>query len=178
MAQCVDQSAGAEPRLGQGWEQLRGAVVRSECPANVAQLLQGDSQAKMCIGVARVDGDGPLQCRDGIRYAADLEAGEAEIVLDDGIGRLQQRGVAQGRDRINWSPGPQRLSGQRKQSRDLLRRDRVWRLGHDANLAWYLKRGHRNRQRNCHAETTLRAVIHAGDLIDELLILCGQCHPS
>ena len=38
MAQCVDQGAGAEPRLGQGWEQLSGAVVgqrlpRQCCPA-------------------------------------------------------------------------------------------------------------------------------------------------
>jgi hypothetical protein len=107
MAQCVDQRAGAEPCLGQGWEQLGGAVVRSECPADVAELLQGDAQAEMCIGITRLDGDGPLQCRDGIRYAIDLEAGEAEIVLDDGIGRLQQRGIAQWRDRIGWPPGPE-----------------------------------------------------------------------
>ena len=138
MAQCVDQGAGAEPRLGQGWEQLSGAVVRNDCPADVAQLLQGDSQAEICIGVARVAGDGPLQCRDGIRYAADLEAGEAEIVLDDGIGRLQQRCIAQRRDRIGWSPGPEQLSGQRKQRRHLLRRGWVWRLGHGVNLAWKL----------------------------------------
>jgi hypothetical protein len=55
------------------------------------------------IGIARVTGDGPLQGRDGIRYAAHLKAGDAEIVLDDGIGRLQQRCVAQLRDRIGWS---------------------------------------------------------------------------
>ena len=120
MAQCVDQSAGAKPRLGQGWEQLGGAVVRSDCPADIAQLLQGNSQAEICIGVARVAGDGPLECRDGIRYAADLEAGEAEIMLDDGIGRLHQRCIAQRRDRIAWSPGPERLSGQGKQRRHLL----------------------------------------------------------
>ena len=70
MAQRVDQSAGAEPCLGQGWKQLSGVVVRSERAANVAQFLQGDSQAEMCIGVTRVAGDGPLQCRDSIRYAA------------------------------------------------------------------------------------------------------------
>ncbi|MBZ5667194.1 MAG: hypothetical protein LAO30_21645 [Acidobacteriia bacterium] len=61
----------------------------------------------MCIGVARVAGDGPLQGRDGIWYAADFEAGEAEIMLNDGIGRLQQRGIAQRRDRVDWSPGPE-----------------------------------------------------------------------
>jgi hypothetical protein len=47
-------------------------------------------------------------------YAADLEAGEAEIVLDDGIGRLQQRCIAQRRGRIGWSPGRKQLSGQRE----------------------------------------------------------------
>jgi hypothetical protein len=73
----------------QGWEELSGAVVRNDCRADVAQLLQGDSEAEICIGVARVAGDGPLLCLDGIRYAANLEAGEAKIVLDDGIGRLQ-----------------------------------------------------------------------------------------
>ena len=88
MAQCVDQGAGAEPRLCQGWLQLSRAVVRRDCPADVAQLLQGDSQAEICIAVGRIASDGSLQCRDGIRYAANLEAGEAEIVLDDWIGRL------------------------------------------------------------------------------------------
>jgi hypothetical protein len=57
-------------------------------------------------------------------------------VLDDGIGRLQQRCIAQRRDRIGWSPGPERLSGLHKQSRHLLRSDWVWRLGHGANLTW------------------------------------------
>jgi hypothetical protein len=42
----------------------------------------------MCVREARVAGDGALQCRDGIRYVADLKAREAEIVVDDGIGRL------------------------------------------------------------------------------------------
>ena len=138
MAQRIEQGAGAEPRLSQGWEQFRGAVVRNDRPADVAHLLQGDSQAEMCIGIARVAGDGPLQYRDGIRYAADLEAGEAEIVLDDGIGRLQQCCIAQRRDRIGGSPGPEKLTGQRKQRRHLLRRGRVWRLGHGANLPWKL----------------------------------------
>ena len=111
MAQCIDQGAGPEPCLRQGWEQLSGAVVRNDCPGDVAQRLQGDSQAKMRVGVARIARDGPLQCRDGIRYAADLQAGEAEIVLDDGIGRLQQCCIAQRRDRIGWSAGPEQLSG-------------------------------------------------------------------
>ena len=106
-----------------------------DCAADVAQLLQGDSQAEICIGVARVAGEGLLECRDGIRYPADLEAGEAEIVLDDGIGRLEQRCISQRRDRIGRSPGPQQLSGQGKKRRHLLRRGWVWRLGHGVNLA-------------------------------------------
>jgi hypothetical protein len=64
---------------------------------------------------------------------ANLEAREAKIVLDDGIGRLQQRCIAQWRDRIGWSPGLKQLSGQCKQWRGWVRR-----LGHDANLAWKL----------------------------------------
>jgi hypothetical protein len=125
IAQGVEQGTGAEPCLGQGWEQLSGAVVRSDCPADVAQHLQRDSQAEIRIGVARVAGDGPFECRDGIRYAADLKAGEAEIVLDDRIGWLQQRSIAQWRDRIGWSPGLEQLSGQRKQRRHLLGRGGV-----------------------------------------------------
>jgi hypothetical protein len=69
----------------------------------------------------RVAGDGPLQCRDRIRYAANLEAREAEIVLDDRIERLQQRCFAQRFDRISWPPSPEELSGQRKQRRHLRR---------------------------------------------------------
>ena len=115
-------------------------MIRNDCPADVAQLLQGDSQAEICIGVVRVAGDGSLECRDGIRYSADLEAGEAEIVLDDGIGRLEQRRIAQRKDRIGRSPSPQQLSGQGKQRRHLLRGS-VWRLGHGVNssvepVAW------------------------------------------
>ena len=134
MAQCVGQGAGAEPRLGQRWEQLSGAAVRNDRLADVTQLLQSDSQSEVCIAVPRVAGNGPLQCRDGIRYAADLEAREAEIVLDGGIRRLQQRGIAQRRDRIAWSPGSEKITGQRKQRRHLLRHGWVWRLGHSANL--------------------------------------------
>ena len=68
----------------------------------------------MCICVTRAADDGWLQCRDCIRYAADLEAGEAEVVVDNGIERLQQSRVAQRRDRIGWSPSPEECSGQRK----------------------------------------------------------------
>ena len=95
---------GAEPRLGQGGEQLRGAVVGNDCLPDVAQLLRGNSQAEICIGVARVTGDGPLERRDGIRYATDLKAGEAEIVLDDGIGGLEQRCIALGKVRHVGEP--------------------------------------------------------------------------
>jgi hypothetical protein len=106
MAQYVDQGAGAEPRLGQGWKQLRGVVVCSKSTADVAQLLEGDSQTEIGIAVTRVTGDSPLECGDGIRYAANLKAGEAEIVLDEGIGWLQQRCIVQRRDRIGRPPGP------------------------------------------------------------------------
>ena len=88
MAQRVDQGAGAEPRLGQRRQQLGGAVVGHDGRAEIAQLLEGDSQAEIGIRVARVAGDSPLKCGDGLRQAADLEAGQAKIVLDDGIGRL------------------------------------------------------------------------------------------
>src|SRR4029077_18630335 len=124
VSQFVDQSASAEPRLAQGWEQLSGAIVRNDGSADVALLFQSDSQAEICVAVARVDSNGPLQCRDGIRYASDLEAGEAEIVLDGGIKRFEQRCIAQRRDRFGWSAGSKRLSGQRKQRRHL--RQHVW----------------------------------------------------
>src|SRR5437763_15447573 len=77
MAECVDQGAGAEPRLGQGWLQLSGAVVGSDSPSDVALLLQGDSQAEIFVCITRIAGNRPLQGRDAIRYAADLQAGEA-----------------------------------------------------------------------------------------------------
>ncbi|HXC42809.1 MAG TPA: hypothetical protein VNY51_04700 [Candidatus Dormibacteraeota bacterium] len=82
MAHDVDQSTGAEPRLGQGREQLSGTIVGSDCSADVPQLFKGDSQAEICISVARVASDRALQCGDRIRYAADLQAGEAEVVLN------------------------------------------------------------------------------------------------
>jgi hypothetical protein len=77
----------------------------------VALLLERDSQAEICIGVARVSRDCSLQGRNGIRHAADLEAGQAEIVMDDGIRGLQRRRIAQRRDRVGWPPSPQKLSG-------------------------------------------------------------------
>src|SRR5580658_540797 len=73
MAQRIEQGAGAEPRLSQGWEQFSGAPVRSDCPADVAQLLESDSQAEIRIAIARVAGDRLLQCGDSLRYAANLE---------------------------------------------------------------------------------------------------------
>ena len=114
MAQRVDQGAGAEPCLGERGEELSGAVVGNDSPAGVAQLLQGDSQAEVCIAVARVAGDRQLECRDSIRDASGLEAGETEIVLDDGVGRLQQRCLAQRRDGIGRLSCLEQLSSQRK----------------------------------------------------------------
>ena len=45
MAQCVGQGPGAEPRLGQGWEQLSGAVALSDLVANA-------SRGATCCGAA------------------------------------------------------------------------------------------------------------------------------
>ena len=86
-------------------------VVRNQCPADVAQLLQSNSQPEICIAVTWVAGDGPLQCRDCIGYAADLKAGEAEIVMDDRVGWLEQCRIAQRRDRVAWPSSPEKLSG-------------------------------------------------------------------
>jgi hypothetical protein len=94
----------------------------------------------MCIAVARVAGDGALQRSDGFCYAANLEIGEAEIVLDDGIGRLQQRCIAQRSDRIGWLPGPEQLGGRRKQRRHLVQRSWIRGLGHGANFVQPIER--------------------------------------
>ena len=75
----------------------------------------------MCVGPARVGGDGPLQRRDGLRQASSLQAGEAEIVLDDRIGRRKQCRVVQRLDRVGWPPRLEQLGGQRKQGRDMRR---------------------------------------------------------
>ena len=73
-------------------------------------------------------------------------------MLDNGIGRLQQRCIAQRRDRIGCSPGPKQLSGQRKQVRHLLRRGWVGRMGHDMNLG-FVKYGRGNRKCGFHRST-------------------------
>src|SRR5208283_5046830 len=93
-----------EPPLAQRWQELGGAVVGQERPADIAQRLQGDSHAEICVGVARAACDGALKCADRVRCAADLEKGEAEVVLDDGVGRLQERRVTQRSNSIGWSP--------------------------------------------------------------------------
>src|SRR5260370_8848009 len=46
MSQFVDQSASAEPRLGQGRDQLSGAIVRNDDPPDVPLLLQSHSLAQ------------------------------------------------------------------------------------------------------------------------------------
>jgi hypothetical protein len=88
MAQCVDEGAGAEPRFGQRWQQLGGTVVGQECRAEIAQLFQGDSHAEVGVRVTWVADDSALECSDRIRHRADLQSGEAKIVLDYGVGRL------------------------------------------------------------------------------------------
>jgi hypothetical protein len=67
MAQGVDQGAGAEPRLGQGWLQLGRAVVRDDGPAASPSFSKCDSQAEVRVGVARVAGHGAAERRDRIR---------------------------------------------------------------------------------------------------------------
>src|ERR1035441_8437434 len=82
MAQGVSQRAGPEPRLGQSWDQLSGMVIRNDCSADIAQLLQGNSHAEICIAIAGIAVYSPLQCGDGVWYTANLKVGQAEIVLD------------------------------------------------------------------------------------------------
>ena len=121
MAQRVYQGAGAEPRLGQRRQQLGGTVVGQDCPTEIAQLLQGDPHAEVCVRVTRVAGDGALKCGDGVRHAADLQVGQAKVVLDYRVGRLQSRRFAQRHGSIARSPGPEQLGGSGKQRRDLPR---------------------------------------------------------
>ncbi len=123
MAERVDQGAGAEPDLGQRGENLGGTVIGHDGPADVAPLLQGNSQAEMGIGIARLAGHCPLQGGDGVGQAADLEAGQAEIVQDAGIGWLQPRRFTQGRDGIGRSRVLEQLGGRCQKRRHL------WRLG-------------------------------------------------
>jgi hypothetical protein len=75
----------------------------------------------MRITVIRIAGYGPLQCRDSIFYVADLKACQAEIVLDHGIQGLEQRCLAQRRDRIHWPSLAKPRRRQRKQGPHLLR---------------------------------------------------------
>ncbi len=84
----MDQGAGAEPRLGQRRQKLRGAIVGQNGSAEITQLLQSNSHAEKCVRVARVADDGALKRAYGVRHMADLEQGKAEVVLDDGVGRL------------------------------------------------------------------------------------------
>lgn len=119
MAQGVNQSAGAEPCLSERWKKFSGAVVSDDCPADVAQFLQCNSHAEICIAVARVAGNGLLQCCNGIRYAPDFEASETEIVLDYRIERFEACRFAQWRDRIGRLPSLEKPCGQCKQSRRL-----------------------------------------------------------
>ena len=115
MALGIHQPSRAEPCLAQGWQQLGGAIVGNNCTADVAQFLQRDAQSEIRIGIVRIGHDRPLKRGDGLRYAADLEASEAEIVMDDGIRWLQPRRVAQRRDRIGWLTGLELLRGRCKQ---------------------------------------------------------------
>ena len=62
--------------------------------ADVTQLLQRDPQAEVCVRVARVDGNGLLKCGDGVRFAASLEASQAEIMMNGGVEGLNQRWTA------------------------------------------------------------------------------------
>src|SRR2546430_2397990 len=68
----------------------------------------------MGIGDARVVGHRLPQCRYGIRYPSDLEAGDAQVVENDGIGRVQPRCFAQWSNGISRLAGAEQLRGQRQ----------------------------------------------------------------
>jgi hypothetical protein len=74
----------------------------------------------------RIAGDGLLKCGDGLRHLAGLQAGEAKIMLDEGVRRLHERGFAQGRDCIGRLAGLEERGRPRQQLRDVPGVSRVW----------------------------------------------------
>jgi hypothetical protein len=80
----------------------------------------------MGVTVPRVAGDGALKCGYCLRQFAGLQAGKAKIVLDEGVGRLQERRFAQGYDSIGGLAGLEKLGSLRKQSRNVPGGSRDW----------------------------------------------------
>src|SRR5690349_11770102 len=107
-------------------------MVCGDCFADVARFFECDAQAKVRIAVAWVSVHGPLQSLDGVLGPAGLKAGEAKIMLDYGIRRLENCRIAQRRDRIARPASLQKLPGQREKPLQLRRRRWVWRRGHSA----------------------------------------------
>ena len=99
----------------------------------VSPSFSSYSEPELSIGVARVSGDGLLQCRDSIRDEAHLEAGKTEVVVNDRVRGIDQRCGPKRRDRVCRLVSLQKLSSQRKQGRNLLRRYGVCRPRHRAN---------------------------------------------
>lgn len=68
-------------------------------------FLERDSQAEIRVGVARVARDGAPQCPDRLLRQTDLQAGEAQVVLNCGIvGSEQRRGASGERDIVPIIP--------------------------------------------------------------------------
>ena len=87
---------GAKPCFRRRRLQFRGAVIGNNRRAGVAPFVRGDSQMEISIGEARVIGDRFAMPR--WRPVGDLPLGasETEVVLDQGIGRLQQLALPAG----------------------------------------------------------------------------------
>ncbi len=116
--------------------ELGGAVVGQHRRAEIAKRFQGNSHAEISVGVARVAGDGALKCAYRVCNATDLEQSEAEVVLDEGVGRLEERRFPQWTDGVGRSLVLQKPGRQGKQLPDLPRAGWVGGQTHDANLPW------------------------------------------
>ena len=92
VAECKHESPRPEPCLSEHWQQPRRVPVRRDGCADVPHLLQGDAKTKICIGIARVDGDGLLERPDRLRQSPRFETSQSEIVLQAGTLRLQECG--------------------------------------------------------------------------------------
>ncbi len=65
----------------------------------------------MRVGQKQVGGDGVAEGGDRFGQAAELQAGEAEIMLDGAVGGLESGGLAQGCDGVGGAPGFEELDG-------------------------------------------------------------------
>jgi len=125
-----DQGARAKPSLCERRLQLRGSVIGDESRTEIAVFLERYPQAEIGVGISWLERDRALQGLDRFRNAADLEAGQAEIVADDRIRRREKGRLTQRADRIAGSPCLEQLSGERQE-----------RLG---RVVWRFVRGRRH----------------------------------